>query len=510
MRAFESQSNINIIAKLSEPLKSGRFTSSPGQVITTFITLQPEFAALLRSIDALEPFELIQKCQSTLFDQSVNMHLVLRKQININASIEQVLVSLRKAYLQYYCQQPTCVQPEHLQTMVTIACQSFNNEYLFYQTTEEEELCGRLFAGNERAASDGLSFVSKVVAYAMYYPIYSLPLNERQLQTLSQHGEYVQELIDRQIKESALEANIAVDIPSFGRIDNEVSTKVRLQYEEAPYPRWVHLPSPEPRQFNTYIKKKFPFLDDVLETGTLQCLCAGCGTGQHALQMATKFADSSVVAVDLSRRSLAYGMNQASRYGISNIEFVQGDLLQIKALKRDFDLIEAVGVLHHMEDPFSGLQALTDELRPGGFMKISVYRRSVRERLKPARERMRARLGSFASPDLRSGRHELFIEKSMDFLMVFTDFYYLSGFRDLICNVQETSFAPLEFKEPLQKLNLSLLGVDYSDHPAVEAAFLKAYPGEDSSRNLDLCEEFEACNSELMPSLFKFWVRKIG
>jgi 2-polyprenyl-3-methyl-5-hydroxy-6-metoxy-1,4-benzoquinol methylase len=69
--------------------------------------------------------------------------------------------------------------------------------------------------------------------------------------------------------------------------------------------------------------------------------------------------------------------------------------LQINALKLQFDLIEAIGVLHHMEDTFGGLKALTEVLRPGGFMRVAVCSRSFRSRLKPAKELVLAGLKSF-------------------------------------------------------------------------------------------------------------------
>lgn len=532
----EGRSQTEVIRKMIEPLRSRRFTCFPGQVwlkllasvppntipdlrdfqapLTSLITLQPEFAAILLSIDEFDPVEMIQKCQDTIFLQNMGsdvVHLMFRKLINTDASMEQALTSLRRAYLQYVFRQPAGVEPQHLQTMATIAAQCFNNEYVFYETSKEE-LCKGLFADGEPGDSDASSFVARVVAYAMYHPLHSLSLSERQMRTLSQYGEDVQELIDRQIQDDAIEKNLAAGMPSFGQIENAISKKVRQQYEEAPYPRWLDFVFPEPRPFAAYIKKRFPFLEDVSPAGTVQCLVAGCGTGRHAIRVATRFTECSVVGIDLSRRSLAYGTRQASRYGISNIEFVHGDILQVGALKRDFDLIEAVGTLHHLEDISSGIQALTEILRPGGFMRIAVYRRSFRDRLKPARDFAWERLRTFTTSELQAIRHALMTQKAFDIetAKALEDFYYTGGFRDLLCHVQELSFTPMEIKAMLEKLHLQFLGIDYSDTPAIKAAFLAAHPNESSSRDLDVYEEFEASRASEMPSLIKFWVRKNG
>jgi SAM-dependent methyltransferase len=349
----------------------------------------------------------------------------------------------------------------------------------------------------------------------MYHPISQLAMSEEQIQSLVKQaeaqelGEGIQELIARQIREDSCERDIAAGIHSFGRIENDVTLKVRQQYEESPYPRWIDFLDRKPRPFAAYIEKKFPFLHDGLPAGSVDCLVAGCGTGQHALQVAARFPDAAVIAVDISRRSLAYGMRQAARYCVSHIEFLHGDLLEIKALKRDFDLIESVGVLHHMEDPLSGFKALTEVLRPGGFMKIAVYRRSFRDQLKPAKEFVRARMKSYSPSDLRSVRHELITDKSSSKIRIISnDFFYLSGFRDLLCHVQETSFTPSEIKVILQKLNLEFLGVIYSDKSEIQTAFRAAHPDQDRVYDLDVYEEFEASRAEQMPSLLTFWVRK--
>ena len=52
---------------------------------------------------------------------------------------------------------------------------------------------------------------------------------------------------------------------------------------------------------------------------------------------------------------------------------MQGDILKIDQLGRLFDIIESVGVLHHMDDPLTGWKVLVDRLRSGGLMKVGLY-----------------------------------------------------------------------------------------------------------------------------------------
>ncbi len=55
------------------------------------------------------------------------------------------------------------------------------------------------------------------------------------------------------------------------------------------------------------------------------------------------------------------------------IEYAQADILELGSLDRRFDLIESIGVLHHLADPFAGWRVLLSLLRPGGVMKLGFY-----------------------------------------------------------------------------------------------------------------------------------------
>ena len=58
-------------------------------------------------------------------------------------------------------------------------------------------------------------------------------------------------------------------------------------------------------------------------------------------------------------------MQKTRKLGVTNIEYMQGDILKLNQLERQFDIIESVGVLHHMDDPLAGWKVLVDRLRTG-------------------------------------------------------------------------------------------------------------------------------------------------
>ena len=104
-----------------------------------------------------------------------------------------------------------------------------------------------------------------------------------------------------------------------------------------------------------------------------EILIAGCGTGQHAITTASKYKNAEIFALDLSFNSLAYAKRKAEELNCNNIKFIQGDILDLRKLNKKFDIIESVGVLHHMADPLVGWECLTDCLKKDALMLIGLY-----------------------------------------------------------------------------------------------------------------------------------------
>ena len=167
----------------------------------------------------------------------------------------------------------------------------------------------------------------------------------------------VKEVILRQIQEPREEQSLRSQIPQLTSIDDTVSRSVREQYEENPYPRW----------FKAGLSKNGTAIGSVLRSSSLRfdlgdyqtpenpdVLVAGCGTGQHALGTASRYLNAQVLAVDLSLSSLSYALRKTQELGLSNIEYAQADIMELGGVGRQFDLIECVGVLHHLGDPLAG------------------------------------------------------------------------------------------------------------------------------------------------------------
>ena len=67
-------------------------------------------------------------------------------------------------------------------------------------------------------------------------------------------------------------------------------------------------------------------------------------------------------------------MDVAARREGARADFVQADLRWPPFAPGSFDLVYCLGVLHHLEDPLAGLKALVPLVRPGGEVRLYLYR----------------------------------------------------------------------------------------------------------------------------------------
>jgi SAM-dependent methyltransferase len=161
---------------------------------------------------------------------------------------------------------------------------------------------------------------------------------------------------------------------------------------------------------------------------------------------ALRYPASQVTALDLSRTSLDHGMRMAKKLGAANIDYLEADILDLDKLEQTFDVVECTGVLHHMADPMAGWRALKRRLATGGVMKIALYSTLARRRITEVRQGIEARQLTPEPANIRDvRRHILGLGAGHPHRAVteFSDFYSISGCRDLLFNVQEhTSLLP--------------------------------------------------------------------
>ena len=299
-------------------------------------------------------------------------------------------------------------------------------------------------------------------------------------------------------------------ISTIEEVSDATSLKVKEQYEQNPYPKWVAtVLRQEPITVEKYFRKNTAVtsLEEIARIKSPEILVAGCGTGQHSITAAKRFENCRVTAIDLSLSSLAYAIRKTEEMKIDNINHLQADILDLQYLKHSFDIIECVGVLHHMEDPMLGWKTLVRHLRPHGLMKIGLYSELARKDLTKIRDQIETTKKNPLTDEIRSARQKIIESRNGEALDVLKarDFYSLSETRDLLFHVQEQQFTIQEIQRHLECLGLRFCGFD--DFNLNKS--LKTKYGDDADiYDLENWNKFEMENPKAFLGCINFGVKK--
>lgn len=167
-----------------------------------------------------------------------------------------------------------------------------------------------------------------------------------------------------------------------------ISTAVAKLYDTYPFPPEPLLDSPPPGynwRWNWLTAYSF-CTGQRPTTDAIRILDAGCGTGVGTEYLVHLNPQAQVVGIDLSAGALAVAKERCQRSGADRVEFHHLSLYDVAQLPGEFDLINCVGVLHHLPDPIRGIKALASKLAPGGLMHIFVYAEQGRWEIKLMQE----------------------------------------------------------------------------------------------------------------------------
>ena len=397
---------------------------------------------------------------------------------------------------------------ELLQFQSTLALQCYINEYIYVKSENEERAVEDLENVVKEAFENNKQPDPKVLLILACYR----PLRQYDWYGLLSVNTRIQEVYERQITEPQRETELKSTLYKLGKVTDPISSKVKKQYEEHPYPRWVN--SDLPLEPQTIIKmaeasKLKLNCHKINNSKSPDILVAGCGTGQQSISTAARFKSSKVLAVDLSLSSLAYAKRKTEELNFSNIEYMQADILDLNKLDRTFDVIECTGVLHHMDDPLVGWKILTDCLKPGGLMKVGLYSELARQHIVKMREEIN-QLGLGSSDEDMKAFRELVIksdEEHHKLILNAIDFYSTSMFRDLLFHVQEHRFTIPRIRDYLDELGLFFCG--FESAPIVES-FTRINGASDALYDLQKWEVYENDNPRTFAGMYQFWCQKIS
>jgi 2-polyprenyl-3-methyl-5-hydroxy-6-metoxy-1,4-benzoquinol methylase/tetratricopeptide (TPR) repeat protein len=411
------------------------------------------------------------------------------------AHCEKLLALFRQAYLNRTLAAPETIDDADRAFMAALGCLCHTNEYAFYVSADETSALEQTMAQFKSKPRD----LTMLLVLNMYEPLTNL-LNEAAIGDWRDQPLLTQ-AIRQQIDEPAQERALMPTIPTLTPINDDVSKMVEAMYMENPYPAW--------KSVNHSGNTDHLFLDPD-RNRRIQVLIAGCGTGHHAISTALMYRNLQIMAIDLSKRSLAYAKRKTEEIGLSNIEYAQADILELGSLKQRFDVIESVGVLHHLADPLKGLDVLLGLLKSRGLFRLGLYSETARAAMVAARQAV-ADMGYASTPEgIRQFRHDVLNNPTTHpaaKIILSGDFYGISVCRDLVFHVQETRYSLPQISEILRTRGLAFRGFSL-DHGPMED-FRKMYPGGQDDHNLDAWHKFEQNNPDTFANMYQFWAQKI-
>jgi tetratricopeptide (TPR) repeat protein/2-polyprenyl-3-methyl-5-hydroxy-6-metoxy-1,4-benzoquinol methylase len=420
--------------------------------------------------------------------------------------LENLLITLRRDLL---LKRHSVLDKQGIRVFqISLALHCFTNEFIFSETDVEKSAVRALeleIANSARNAEP--SDLYNLACLASYRPLHKYEWSQGFVDPKD-----LKPLFERQVDEVFTATSIRTEIPCLDTIKNKVSTAVKAQYEENPYPRWINtLAHFRPVYIPAFLKQtNLRLLNKAVEfSNRPDILVAGCGTGQHSISTASRFANCKVLAVDLSLDSLCYAKHKTNELGVGNIEYMQADILDLNQLKKEFDIVESSGVLHHMADPMAGWRTLTDRLKPGGLMHIGLYSEIARRNIVKARKLIYKRGFSNTQPDIIKFRKEIIDsnDDTLSTIKAFSDFYSTSELRDLLFHVQEHHFTLPKIQNDLEILGLTFAGFEYLE-THVTSEFMQNYPDPDSLYSLESWHDFERQNPNTFKGMYQFWVQK--
>ncbi|MCZ6526946.1 MAG: methyltransferase domain-containing protein [Gammaproteobacteria bacterium] len=447
------------------------------------------------------------------------LFLRLLKQVSIQDSeLEMFVTSIRRSLL-LDCLENSALPDHYFELVIAIANQNLNNEYVFTISADEklmftalDDLIGLLLE-QTNMTSDQL--VCAVIVLAMYQSVYDSKHAEALLAiSIDSWPQQARELLQRSLFDLVDEIRRAAELPTLTQINDTTSLAVQSQYEENPYPRWINLTqADESYSLGRQIRMETTSnsaLPTYLNGEAINILVAGCGSGKQPLQLAKVFTKNKILAVDLSRRSLAYAQRMAEKYDVKNVRFLQADILEIGQLDEKFHVIYCTGVLHHMREPLQGWNVLKQLLVPDGMMKIGLYSEIARQAVVKVREFINSHAIQSSPDNIRAVRQGLMdgqlgneiankIPKSHDF-------YAMSSCRDLLFHVQEHRLTLPRLQQMLQSLNLNFLGFQLPERHHFQN-YQRLFPEDVDLTDLDHWAAYEQLHPHTFGNMYQFWCR---
>ena len=501
-----------LLSLLNDPAVS---TQELGRVVIGLVRSAPYFKPMLEAAGKGGDILAADLAAARAMMSDAVLLAALPRMVVCDPDVETILTAIRRAFLfrttagTYPYTGAEGVNGPFLSAM---SRQLFAAEYSFYVQGDEQAIVDTLREQLERTLVSGIFTPAKLEwslgIYALYAQIGSLKSWENILGTsLASWSKPLANIIREQVFEKERESEISKSIPSITGVSDSTSQDFLRLYDANPYPRWRSLSVPNVESIEGFAQRLRPGAPVPTFPRPTPVLVAGCGTGHHPIQVAMRFPQAQVTALDLSPVALGYGARMAERFNIGSILWRKGDLLELNKTQEQFAVIECGGVLHHVKDPEAAIGVLRDRLLPGGLMKLGVYSTIARKHVNAARQFVKERGFPDTAEGVREARRAILAlpENSPEReVLASSDFYSSSGCRFLAYPIQEHTFTLVEIAEMLARLNLRFLSFDL---PArTHGRFRAAHPSPQAATDLSVWASFEEIEPLSFRKMYQFWV----
>ena len=471
----------------------------------SLLKLEPAVKEFLSTHVSGEDLQLLERLIANVDEEPLFLKLMTLCPLG-DLAFEKILTNARSVLLM--SANNISAAPATLRFLSALALQCFANDYLYHQTDEETKSLTILETLVVQALLKGIQPSPQWVLILGSYKA----LHQYQWCGQLSLTQDLQAVLAMQVFEPQQEHYLKTKIPILKELSDKVSSKVRDQYEESPYPKWIDLGlilSPAP--IAKVVKALKVRLADhkIFEVEAPAILIAGCGTGQHSIDTAARFKNAKVLAIDLSLSSLAYAQRKTEALGVQNLEYMQADLLDLGQLNKTFDIIESSGVLHHMEKPMAGWKVLVSCLKVGGLMKIGLYSELARQHIAKMREEIQQLNTETDHIGMKRFRNGVIRSKAPHHQLIISspDFHSMGSLQDLLFHVQEHRFTIPQIQHCLTKLGLKFCGFEVG---TITQDFKRTNSGEDDAYDLIKWHTYEQAHPHAFAGMYQFWCQKVG
>lgn len=379
---------------------------------------------------------------------------------------------------------------------VLIAQQIWNSGYI-YPESEQAKSCLDALCVRGR----GLSMREQCL-WALYRPLSEHPILSELAKGEWPHA--LRQLYQEQIQAPQQEQALQAALPALSTSEDALCAAF---YGSYPYPRWRAPDRLGVTPLRDNLRFLFPQLQAPLGAGT-RSLIVGCGTGQQLMQHALSHPQTELSGLDLSRSSLGYAARMLQQYPAPcPVQLYRGDLLDLPTdWHEGFDLIEAVGMLHHLERPEAGFQALEQLLKVGGILRLGFYGPTARRPVQIAQRWLQAQEKQRPQEEPRIRRLRLMQAAEGAFVSQVPDFYTWATYQDLLCHPREQFIALGTLANWLKRSRLRCLGPELAD-PRAYLQFRRRWPRA-RLNDFQAWEQFERERPGLFFPLTVFWLQK--